>query len=431
MISRPLRIIWKCFKWSFLLTLPFAPITALPTILGILNGIYFAVWQDARVSSNTDTWLYELKDIANDWGLPEMTFRDFQDKENEFHVLRLNSNDWASKLGFLHPQEYAKDTDIPINKYGDLDTLMVDTTSSCRAPNEQWVYISEFAWPSINEWDAAFDAAVQAAYIPSALNETRIFFAKCQDTAGFLCGVWGVKAPALMHFSVVDSAPLPDDISFGLTYSTSTSNLRVVTARVIEFPLKDSYTGLPSSVFPGPEEQMLAMMRGDKLWEQFDPWNDFVQSWLRFHEYIDKKFYDRKGTILCYLGDAEEWIVDHFEKPLGLESTDGIVYSITFLATTTLVNIFILGPWHAIRQTFLDFLGYPRRGEIILGDDFEKEWNPWDDLMGMPNALSQVLDKVLKEAEQGKDYSEDKITTTSRLRTALSSESSGTADFKW
>jgi hypothetical protein len=234
-----------------------------------------------------------------------------------------------------------------------------------------------------------------------------------------------------MHFSVVDSAPLPDDIEFGLTYSTSTSNLRVVTARVIEFPLKDSYTGLPSSGFPGPEEQMLAMMRGDKLWEQFDPWNNFVQSWLRFHEYIDKKFYDRKGTILCYLGDAEEWIVDHFEKPLGLESTDGIVYSIIFLATTTLVNIFTLGPWHAIRQTFLDFLGYPRRGEIILGDDFEKEWNPWDDLMGMPNALSQVLDKALKEAEQGKDYSENKITTTSRLRTALSSESSRTADFEW
>ncbi|KAE9372222.1 hypothetical protein N431DRAFT_535924 [Stipitochalara longipes BDJ] len=162
------------------------------------------------------------------------------------------------------------------------------------------------------------------------LMRLEFFFAKCHDTAGFLCGIWVVKAPALLHFSVADSAPLLEDIEPGVTYSISTSNLRAVTARVIEFPLKDSYTGLQSSVFPGPEEQMLAMMRGDKLWEQFEPWTDFEQSWRRFHEYIDEKFYDRKGTLLYYLGEAEEWIVDHLEKPFGLEITDQILYSINF-----------------------------------------------------------------------------------------------------
>jgi len=433
MAKRPFRIIWICVKWSFLLTLPFAPFTILPTILGVFNGVYFAVWQDSKISENTDTWLYELKDIANDWGVPEMTFRDFQDKKNDFHILRVNSDDWAYKLGFLHPVEYAKDTDIPIDKYGDLDTLMVDTTSSCRPrpPDDQWLYISDFAWPSFDEWDAAFDAAVQAAYVPSALNTTRLFFAKCHNTAGFLCGIWKVKAPALVHFHVTDSAPFPEDIEPGLTYATSTSDLRAVTARVIEFPLKDSYTGLPSFFFPGPKEQMLAIMRGDKLWEQFDPWTDFEQSWRRFHEYIDEKFYDRKGTLLYYVGNIEEWIVDHIEKPLGLEITDQILYSINFLLTTTIVNIVVLRPWHMVSGTFLEFLGYPRRGDMILGDDFEKEWNPWDALMGFPDALSRVLGDVSEEAEQGKDFYDGRLTTSSSSRTVIRTESSGIADFRW
>lgn len=81
---------------------------ALPIICGISNGFYFALWHDNRIDTHTDTWLQELKDLANDWGSPDMTFRDFQDRNNDFHVLRLNSNDWASKLGFIQPQEYGE-----------------------------------------------------------------------------------------------------------------------------------------------------------------------------------------------------------------------------------------------------------------------------------------------------------------------------------
>jgi hypothetical protein len=169
-----LRIVWKCFKWLFFLTLPF---TALPIMCAISNGFYFAFWQDNRIDTHTDAWIHELEELANDWGVVQgMTFRDFEDRNNDFHVLRLNFNDWASKLGFIQPLEYNEDN-TPINKYGDLDTLMLDTSPSCPTPppNEQWVYISEWAMPFLSEWDNAFEAAVQAGYVPSALNETRLF----------------------------------------------------------------------------------------------------------------------------------------------------------------------------------------------------------------------------------------------------------------
>lgn len=390
---------------------------ALPIICGISNGFYFAFWHDNRIDTHTDTWLHELKDLANDWSLPEMTFRDFQDRNNDFHVLRLNFNDWASKLGFIQPQEYFKNLNTPINKYGDLDTLMLDASPWCQTPppNEQWVYISEYAWPLLSEWDTAFEAAVQAGYIPSALNETQLFYAQSPGTAGFLCGVWGVRAPALLHFSIKDSAPGPEDITPGLTYSISSSNLRSVTVRVIEFPLKDSYTALPSSIFPGPREQMLAMMRGDKLYEQFEPWNEFDQTMRRFHEYIDDNFYDHKGTFLYYLGKADDWTTDHLEKPLGLEEAAQTVYTIGFFATFAVTNGLILRPWHWVRQSFLDWLGYPKRGDQILGDGFQKEWNYWDDLMGTSRTLSQALDNiVLEKAELERGYSDGKTTTSSR-----------------
>jgi hypothetical protein len=405
------RIVWKSFKWFFFLTLP---LTALPIICGISTGFYFAFWQDNRIDINTETWLHEMKDLANDWGSSEMTFRDYQDRKNDFHVLRLNFNDWASKLGFVQPQEYS-DLNTPINKYGDLETLMLNTSPECgtRTPNEQWVYISEWAWPLLSEWDTAFEAAVQAGYVPSTLNETQLFYTQCRDTVGFLCGVWGVRPPALLHFSINDSPPRPEDIEPGLTYPTGLSNLRPVTVRVIEFPLKDAYTGLPSSVFPGPTEQMLAMMRGDKLYEQFEPWNEFEQTMRRFFEYIDDNFYKRKGTFLYYLGIADDWTTDHLEKPLGLEEAAQMVYTVSFLATVAVTNGLIVRPWHWVKQSFLDALGYPKRGDQILGDG-QKEWNPWDDLMDMSNAVSQVLDNVLEKAELEKGFSDGKITTSSR-----------------
>jgi hypothetical protein len=139
------------------------------------------------------------------------------------------------------------------------------------------VYIPDYALPIFSRWDGAFQAAVQAAYVPSILNQTQLFFTLCKGTAGFLCGVWGVRAPKL-HFLIGDSPQRPEDIALGLTYSAKLSNLNPVTVRVIEFPTEGGYIGLTPAVFPGTTEQLLAIMRGDRLFEQFEPWDGLQQT---------------------------------------------------------------------------------------------------------------------------------------------------------
>lgn len=410
-VSRTLfRGVWICLKWPLLLTLP---ITILPTITGLLYGFYFSFWRDGLVETHTNAFLHEMRDMANDWGVPEMTFRDFQDRHNDFHVLRLNFNDWASKLGYINPIEYSYDnSQTPINKYADLTTLMVDSSCRTSPPQDQWVYISRWAWPTIDDWDSAFSDAVQAAYVPSILNSSRLFFVKCDSTSGFLCGIWGVRAPTLLHFHNEDAAPDLEDMEPGLTYSVPLEALRPVTVRVIELPLQDAYTGLPLSVFPGPKEQMLAMMRGDGLWEQFDPWDEFSQTWNRFDEYINENYYERKGTMLYYLGKVDEWMADHLLKPLGLDDISTTIFSVCMLMSIGQINIFLLPPWHFIEALFKGFIGYPLPGDQILGDGFEKEWNPWDEIMGMPQAfMNDVIAKI--KTQSGDAYPDGKITTGS------------------
>lgn len=432
--KRLVRIIRKCIKWAFLLSLP---LTALPILCGILNGSYFAFWQSDRIDTNVDIWIHELKDLVDDWGIPGNTFRDFQDKTNDFHVLRLNSNDWASKLGFLQPLEYQYDetSSTPINKYGDLDTLMLNISPECGTPppKEQWVYISDYAWPMLSEWDTAFENAVQAAHVPSTLNESRLFFVKCQDTGGFLCGVWSVRTPTLLHFAIEDSAPDPEDIEVGILYSAPLSNLRPVTVRVIEFPLQDSYTGLPPSVFPGPTQQMLAVMRGNKLYEQFEPWGEFGQSANLFQEHLSDHLYKRKGTFFYYLGNTDDWIAKHLAKPLGLDDAAQGVYWISCLVSYGVANVIATTPWRWVKGSLLEFLGYPKKGEWVLGDgsESEDEWNPWNDFMDIPNIFSGLAEDALKNAKMETGRTDDQFTTTSKLQESPSAEPSAIRDFGW
>ena len=402
----------------------------LPSISGIVDGLYLAFWRSDMIDKNIDTFLHELKDHANDWGIPgAMTFREFQDTHNDFHLLRLNTNDWNSKLGFILPQEYGNfqyNAGAPINKYASLDSLMLDTTVLVGPTplKEQWVYISDFAWPSFNTWDRAFDAVVQGAYVPSALNETRLFFATCHHTASFLCGVWGVRAPTLLHFLVEDFPPRLEDITPGLTYSTELWNLRPVTVRIIEFPLQGVYTGQPVDVFPGPREQMLSIMHGNGLFEQFEPWNELEQTIRRFQEYIDN-LYDLKGTFLYYLGKVDHWVTYHLTKPLGLENSLNIVHTYCFIVTAAVTQGLILSPWYWAKEAVLEYFGYPKRGERIFGEGWEKEWDPWNDLMGgMMDVFEESLGKGLET-----DWPGGKITTSSMSGATPNAESSARIEF--
>jgi hypothetical protein len=219
---------------------------------------------------------------------------------------------------------------------------------------------------------------------------------------------WGVRSPTLLHFLVEDDPPKEEDIDAGLHYSADLQHLRPVTVRVIEFPLKDAYTGLPSNVFPGHEEQMLAIMRGDRLYEQFEPWVELTQEFRRFAEYMDE-LYERRGTFLYYIGKSADWVADHFTKPFYLDAASDFVGGGTFIVTAMVAGTLVWRPFHWAKEVDSDYLGYPRRGEWILGDGSSHEGSIWDVLMGGGlwgsfEQFGQVLEK---------DWPSGKITTDS------------------
>lgn len=309
------RKTWITIKWVFLLTLP---LTFFPGIMGIIHGLYIPFWMSAAADRTADAWSHDLQVVSR---LTQGSVHP-QDSRSDFKVPRLTSNDWAAKLGFVQPEAYTLiDDDIPLDNFAAFDGLMA-ASSTCldcgpAPPKEQWVYVSDLASPSLDPWNAAFDDVVQSAYAPSSLNKTRLFSISCHEGAKYLCGVWRVRSPTLMHFTVGDSPPRPENMDPDLTYEFPFWKLRPVTVRAIELPFESRiYTGLPSTVLPGPTEVMLSIIGGDRLYEQFGPWMNARQIQRRWIQHL-VVLHERKGHPLYYLSKADIWTANNLARPLG------------------------------------------------------------------------------------------------------------------
>ena len=311
---------------------------------------------------------------------------------NSFGVMRINSYDWTDKLGFILPNEYEINPfsldDTPIDKLADLETLMRNTNdySAMMKKKEQWVYLTGYGWPLWNPWDKAFQYAVRFAEGHRKLNQTSLYYAECERNAGFLCGVWNTRTPALIHF-VVDEKPAdPGNIEEGLTYFPNLRALRPVTARIIQFPLEDAYTGLPSDIFPSHEEQMLAIMTGDRLYEQFDPYHPMQQMMEHFSEYTVTL--DETNTPLKWLWKATRWMDSKVYTPLGIKESTDLFDNILFILTGNAFGLFVLTPFNFFAELVEAFFGMPKKGDRILGnlidelDDQDEETWSFEDMFG-------------------------------------------------
>ncbi|SMR47233.1 unnamed protein product [Zymoseptoria tritici ST99CH_1A5] len=415
MIRSSFRSIWKIAKWPFLLTLP---VTFLPFLLASISGIIFAFWNDALIYDNTDKWLLEVKELMGDWGVGgnAPTFRQFQDTHNDFRTMRINSNDFLEKLDFILPEQYYDDTgtpteDLPIDKYADIENLVRDTSPTARCgkpekPQEQWLYLTDYG-SRYFEWDEDFRQAVQFAQGDLKLNQTGLYFAQCRRSAKFLCGVWNTRKPALVHF-LVEDYPL-DALEMeerGFSYAGDMRYLRPVTVRIIEFPLEGQYTGLPWTTFPSNQEQMLSIMTGDHLYEQFEPYDPLQQMVTRFSEHMDEAYWNNKWHVLHYLNELEEVMQEHVAPSLGLSGVMTSIYQLSFILTGNAVSLCIIGPLGLVKEIMGAFLGKPARGDAILGDagrDYSGEptniLNDW--FSGLLGAfIANVSDELAAESSK-------------------------------
>lgn len=401
------RLCW----YFFLISLP---LTLLPTIAGVLSGTIFALWARRHFLAGVDSYLHDLRDLANDWSAGEgvTSFRKFQESNNDYHLTQLKPNDWAIKMGLVRPREFQwpLGDDVGIGELLNLDGLMADVSAG--RPKDQWVYVSKMRYMLFDEWDQGFAEVVQRAAVPGTkLNDTKLWFMECLNQDEFMCGIWNVRSPTLLHFQVEEDMPAPQPVD-GMTYSTSLQKLRPVSMRVIEFPLDGVYTGLPPDVFHSPLEQMLAFMQNPQLVEQFEPWDYMRQMALRFDEYAEDRNFEGKGSFLYYFNEIDTWLVHHTIEPLGLEDVHELISGLSFLLTAGIMRCLVLGIYDWAAGSMKEYLGAPKRGQEIMaqppiiGDPLAMMYG------GLMEGFIDTLEKAAKDVNKQQNQEQAKAAMT-------------------
>ncbi|KAK5116724.1 hypothetical protein LTR62_007398 [Meristemomyces frigidus] len=380
------RSLLTVIGWSLLLTLP---LTFLPLLTSTISGISFAFWHNRHIETNTAAYLSEIHARASDWGVggDVPSFRQWQDTNNDFGVMRINSDDWTRKLGFVLPEQYAnilKHNEVTIEKSASLTTLKRNTSPSSpdsAKPREQWLWLTWYGFPDFFPWDRSFVRAIFYANAHPPKNESGFFIAQCSGSAEFLCGVWGTRPYALVHFLVeeeeilgVEEEEEEEEEEEGLTYGVPSEDLRRVTVRIIEFPLQDVWTGLPENVFLGDDEQVRAVMGGEGLYEQFEPYEEMAQLMHHFAEY-ENGLWNAKGTVRSYLDRVDDWIGKHIAEPMGLDGLLDGLHDIVFVLVGRLTGELVIAPMNMLWELGEAYLARPSQAERILGrlEDFDPE----------------------------------------------------------
>lgn len=365
----------RSLAWNaFLISLLASPIIYLPLQDAIRTGVSFALFRNKHITKTTEAFSDDISEAARWSGISvpgAMSFEDWQDSTNAFQVRPLKLKNWLSELNFILPEQYSKiflfeddeSAQVPIDKAVDLETLMRDVSSCGQATmNETWVFVSGLAWPEIFPWDAAFVKVIEHSYTWPLRAEVGFAYVECTRSR-FLCGVWAVYTPALIHFKVEDAPVDPEEIGQGLTYDAKLENLRQVSVRIIEFPLEDAYTGTGLDTFPSPFAQLSAIILHG-LYEQFETYEPLAQLLRKFWE-EDDRVRERKGTVVYYLSEADDWMTRHVLEPLNLEDAVKVLQStgwlLAFLATEMVVI-----PINLVMGLVQAWLAIPTYGDRVL-----------------------------------------------------------------
>jgi hypothetical protein len=329
------RHIRSLLFYSSLISLPVA---GPPIIWGIATGTKFHFWQADQILKNTNALTFEIDQHSrmSYWNVPGApSIHQFQDNQAPFFIPHLGVLDYAEKLSMSKPRstldEYAS-----IDRMGSLDDLV--RSGADNLPNECWIYVTFMPEYGGSEWDQAFSEVLQQSYARSPQPKTAFFYLSCLKSQ-FLCGVWGVKFPSLVHLTVENytladqmamEEPVDHSQHLSYDYGCPPDKLRPVTARVVELPLEGDHAVhfLPRNVLPTPYLQLRTLIFDaprSAIVEQFDPWHPLMQDLARFHDRIlDLCAISRSAWY--YLDKADQWYEKYVLKSvLGGEINDAVV----------------------------------------------------------------------------------------------------------
>lgn len=332
------------------------------------------------------------------------------DKSEPYFIPRLTTQDVFDKLGLIQPNEHMFNLgrdELGIDKLVSLEGLV---RAPCRSdhgqkPTKYWVYVAASSWMMWNPFDHVFNEILQQMYVNPLPPDTGVYYMSCFD-AGFLCGVWSVKTPSLLHFTIEDESLSDREnnverhdenwleylLQPNFTYPFPKEDLFPETVRVVELPLSSHEASkLLPHTFPLPFLQIQSLMfhpQPTDLLFHFDEYSDYVQLLRRFGDYIEDRAH-RKGTLYFYITEADEWYTENVFKPItGFDyngDTLSAIHTLAFQLTAgfmVLVRIPCSWMWYIYAWYFgLGWNGEPVRTADPRGQGLGGN-NMWDDMMG-------------------------------------------------
>ncbi|KAJ9653640.1 hypothetical protein H2198_007191 [Neophaeococcomyces mojaviensis] len=344
-------IIRTTSRYAFFYTLP---LTALPTICGVLRAGIFIYWSTYIMvrrnirALNVEQSRYDYLTISGQVN----PYYSIPDPQPPFHVTQLWSLDWHARLGLLQPQEYGMNHGRDawsIDGLAQLHGLVrhVHHGQPSRL-TEMWVYVtSPVADPAQNRWDAAFNKLVQFTYTHPLPKNTEVFFVSAKDSR-FLVGVWAVEAPSLMHFKVSDRTLAEIDTLHGAhekhlmeklfsefpvsgTYNKPRADLKPVTVRSIDLPLHETRSIFPDLKLKDEFEQLKQLVTGGELYEEWPRYNAAAETMARFEKYLHEEIWGKNGSVLGILGKVARWVDDQVVRRIpGASLAVQVIESLAF-----------------------------------------------------------------------------------------------------
>lgn len=340
----PCRRFWKSFVYTL-------PITIYPLIYGTLYGLLWTYFQDMQYHQNIDTLMFEAESDSwmNAFSLPGIPgIHDVP--VAPFYLPTLLNSNWYKRLNLTKPAEDVAQN-AGVDRAAVLEDLSQEINPHDSSPTSHWVFVTSMPWLSL-PWDVAFDQLVQYHYIHPPARNASLSYVDCARS-GFLCGIWNVQPPAMLHFAVEGPRPEDDD-PLPEAFSWRAYPLKPVTIRVVELGLETFKRGM----FPSEFDQLLFLTSGEYSFDSLEEYSAERQQERRFNNWFDLKL--KEWSLLDALYGVDVWIQDMLGEDSPILSFLLEVRQIFFL----IVTIGVQGPivvarklWWAVESGVLWFLG--------------------------------------------------------------------------
>ncbi|KAH8886949.1 hypothetical protein GQ53DRAFT_750141 [Thozetella sp. PMI_491] len=358
--ARLRRGVRKLVFYTCLLSMP---VTLLPFLTGAISGVLFTYQRNALVPENTAAYIRELESDAsmsyfNVPGAPSI----FDVNTGPFYdATKLRTANWYSKMG-LRKDPSLVENDAPIDGHASLDGLWWSRPyipgrgfgARQRTPTDKqgarlmskWVYVTWFPSPNWKPFDAAFVELLQHHAARPLPNGAEFYYVDCLASE-FLCNIWAVKAPSLVHFTVDEDA------------LSAPGGMYAVTVKVVELPLED-WTPAPGA-FPYPFDQLHAITSGAYDMEIVDDYFVLTQYFRRFDDYLDtltRQYRNTLGRLFKLKDRLPRYVSWSEESQSWVETVAGAVDDMTFLFAVIVSNISVF-LYDRVRGLASWFVGTP------------------------------------------------------------------------